>query len=73
MGAGSSSEEKLERATPHLSLMDQEIVPRLMEDYPKIDQLMAETIVWKYNEELKAEEAKKGDAENAGVARDAAE
>ena len=48
------SEEKY--ATPHLTLQEQSLVTRLMEEYPKLDQLMAETIVWDYFRKQQTEE-----------------
>ena len=59
MGGSNSTEteEKLERATPHLNNMEQAMVKRLMEGYPALDQLMAETIVWKYYKEHPDERA----------------
>ena len=32
-------------ATPHLNQQEQALVMRLVEDYPQLDQMMAETIV----------------------------
>lgn len=39
---------ELVRATPHLDYQEQALVARLMEEYPNLDQLMAETVVWDY-------------------------
>lgn len=36
------------RAKAHLSTQEQALVTRLLEDYPNLDQLMAETVVWNY-------------------------
>ena len=36
------------RAVPHLDAQERALVKRLMAEYPLIDQLMAETIVWDY-------------------------
>ena len=46
-------------ATPHLSKHEKALVMRLMEDYPNLDQMMAETIVWDYFQK----EAKEGEEE----------
>jgi len=47
MGQTSSqvTQEALEHATPHLNQQEQALVMRLVEDYPQLDQMMAETIV----------------------------
>ena len=37
-----------QRAIPHLDAQERALVKRLMAEYPLIDQLMAETIVWDY-------------------------
>ena len=36
------------RAVPHLDAQERALVKRLMLEYPTLDQLMAETIVWDY-------------------------
>ena len=41
-------EGKLYRAKPHLDAQEQALVKRLMDMYPRLDQLMAESIVWDY-------------------------
>ena len=58
--------ETLDRASPHLDPKHQAIVQQLMKDYPKLDQLMAETIVWHHLKE--SDEQKSEDAEDAGMA-----
>lgn len=42
------AEGKLYRARPHIDAQEQALVRRLMEMYPRLDQLMAESIVWDY-------------------------
>ena len=57
MGASSStpSGEGNTRATPHLTPMEQAMCKRLMEEFPQLDQLMAETVVWKYFKDMPEE------------------
>ena len=69
MGQTSTKEEPPKvgesRAVPHINNQEQALVMRLMEDYPNLDQLMAETIVWDYFHKPKAAESEeeKGEEE----------
>ena len=49
-GTQSTSGEvaELPRHEPHIDKQTQAMVAQLMKEYPKLDQLMAETIVWDY-------------------------
>ena len=75
MGQTSSAPGGVEetRATPHINKQEQALVSRLMEDYPQLDQLMAETIVWDYFHKAKAieEEEEQCSAPNLGSTTDA--
>lgn len=51
---------ELVRNTPHLDKEAQGLVVLLLRDYPEMDQLMAETIVWDYLKK-RDEDLKKSD------------
>ena len=58
MGEEGEKMEEMPRHEPHIDKEHQTLVTNLLRAYPEMDQLMAETLTWKY---LKERDEKEGE------------